>query len=68
MSNIVPTEDDPLLSPRRVAELFDVKPITVIEWIKAGKLKASKVGNRWRIQRSEMVRFANAQYGDSTNE
>lgn len=63
---LVPSHDDPFLSPTKVAQIFDVKPATVRSWIEDGKLKATKVGNRWRIQHSEMVRFANAQYGDNS--
>lgn len=65
MSEIIPSHDDPLLSPTKVADIFDVKPYTVRKWIEEGRLNAVKVGTRWRIQHSEMVRFANTQYGDS---
>lgn len=61
---IIPSQDDPLLSPSTVAKLFDVKSYTVRKWIEEGKLDATKIGNRWRIRHSEMVRFANTQYGD----
>lgn len=64
---IIPSTDDPLLSPSTVAKLFDVKAYTVRKWIEEGRLSATKIGNRWRIKHSEMVRFANTQYGDSSD-
>lgn len=61
--SIIPSEDDPLLSPATVAQIFGVKPYTVTEWINQGKLKGVKVNRLWRIQRSEMIRYANERYG-----
>lgn len=63
---VVPSQEDPLLSPQKVAKMFDVQDYTVHHWIKDGKLKAIKIAGRWRIQQSEVVRFANAQYGDDS--
>lgn len=66
MPEIIPSQDDPLLSPQKIAKMFDVKAFTVRQWINDGKLKAVKVGNSWRVQQSEMVRFANEKYGDKS--
>ena len=63
MSKVIPSEDDPFLSPGKVAKIFDVKDYTVREWIDQGKLKAIKIAGRWRIQQSEITRFANEKYG-----
>lgn len=55
--------DDPLLTIAEVAAIFKVAKYTVREWIKEEKFKATKIGNRWRIPKSEIVRFANEKYG-----
>ena len=63
--NITPTEEDPLLSVKRVANIFDVKEATVRGWIRDGKISATKLGGKaFRIQQSEVKRFANVKYGD----
>ena len=43
------------------AEIFGVSRTTVFNWIKAGKLKAKKVGNQWYIPEGEITR---QRYGD----
>lgn len=63
MSNEQINLDDPLLTIGEVANLFKVAPYTVREWIKEEKFKATKIGNRWRIPKSEIVKFANEKYG-----
>lgn len=42
-----------VFSPQEVADLTDVKVLTVYRWIKEGKLKATKLG-RWRINRVDL--------------
>ena len=54
---------DPLYGVDQVAEMFGVTTHTVREWIDSGKLNASKIQNRWRIPKSEIVRFANEVHG-----
>ena len=36
---------------------YDVQPITIWRWIKAGKLKAYKIGKSFRVYESDLVRF-----------
>jgi excisionase family DNA binding protein len=56
--------DDPLYTVREVADICKVTPWTVVNlWIKGEKLKATKVGSRWRIPKSELVKFLNERYG-----
>lgn len=58
------------LTPEDVAELYDVSPVTVRDWINAGVtytddagqkkvagLNGRKVGGRWRIHPDELARF-----------
>lgn len=60
---IVPTEENPLYTVGTVAKLFDVNQAQIRVWIKEGKIKAIKVLGHWRIQKSEVVRLANEEYG-----
>lgn len=46
-----------LLTPEDVAKSFAVKPETVREWLRTGKLKGVKVGRLWRIRESELEAF-----------
>lgn len=45
-------EDDEYLSVDDVAKVAKVEAQTVREWIKAGKLRATKPGREYRIKRS----------------
>lgn len=60
---VIPSKEDPLLTVEEVAKIFSVEAYTIRNWIKQDKIKATKLGNLWRIQRSEMIRFANQEYG-----
>src|SRR5258708_17720734 len=45
----------------RISEAVDelgLRPVTVREWIKAGKMHASRLGNEGRVPRSEIERLA----------
>lgn len=63
MSDISPTPDDPFYSVETVAEMFDVEPYTVRNWIRDGKLEAIKVLGRWRVKKSEVRRLVNQEHG-----
>jgi excisionase family DNA binding protein len=59
-----PMEDfDPLLSTKRVAQLFDVQPETVRDWIESGKIEAVKVNGLWRIKKSVVMAFGHQKHG-----
>jgi len=47
----VPSE---LLTVDEVADFLRVKPSTVYEWAKQGKIPASKVGRLWRFSRKDV--------------
>lgn len=66
MTEIIPSQDDPLLTVGEVARIFSVEPYTVRTWLKTGKLAGTKLEHSWRIQRSEMIRFANQQHGGNS--
>ena len=46
-----------IYTPEEVAELLSVTPKTVKDWLRAGKLKGSKLGKLWRGQDSDIQRF-----------
>jgi excisionase family DNA binding protein len=57
-------EVEPMYSTVKVAELMEVEPDTVRQWISDGKIEAVKLGGRyWRIPRSSLLAFANKKYG-----
>ena len=45
---------DVLLTVDEVAAFLRVKPATVYEWARNGKIPASKVGRLWRFSRREI--------------
>jgi len=50
--------DEKPLSTGEIARLLHVTPVAVLLWIRAGKLKASRVpGGRYRIARAEFRKF-----------
>jgi len=60
--------DDPLMKVRDVAEIFDVTPATIREWISQGILPAVKIGrgHYWRVYASEVTALAHRKYGNES--
>ena len=48
------------LSVKEVAALFRISTKTVLRWIDAGTLPATKLGRDWRIARSDLKALAAA--------
>ena len=46
-----------LLTVEDAAKVLLVKPTTVREWLKTGKLKGMKMGRLWRVWESELEAF-----------
>jgi excisionase family DNA binding protein len=44
-------------SPQEIAEKFNLKPRTVANWIRQGKLKAIKLGDLWRVHQADLEAF-----------
>lgn len=42
---------------KEVAELFKVSPLTVMNWIKKGKIRANKIGRVVRISEEEIKKL-----------
>jgi putative resolvase len=59
-----PSLEDPLRSVEYIAEVFEVRPYTVREWLNTGKMNGVKLPTgTWRVPNSEIVRFANERHG-----
>lgn len=41
------------------AAMLSVKPATLREWLRSGKVKAVKLGNSWKITDNELRRLIN---------
>jgi excisionase family DNA binding protein len=61
---VVPSPDNPLYSVGQVADMFGVKETTVRTWIRSNRLTAHKIQGRWKVQKSELVRVANEEFGE----
>jgi len=49
---------EPFLTPKDIAKKLKVSYTTVIYWIKTGKLRAIKIGSRYRISHLWLKQFA----------
>lgn len=54
-------------STEEIAEMYNLKPVTIRNWITRGKLKAIKLGHLWRISEEELQRFVGQDKKDSKN-
>ena len=46
-----------ILTVEQVAEKLQVKPLTVREYLRKGKIPGRKLGRSWRVVESELERF-----------
>jgi excisionase family DNA binding protein len=46
-----------LLTSEQVAQMLQVHPLTVLKYIKAGKLKGIKLGRVWRFREKDVEQF-----------
>jgi excisionase family DNA binding protein len=53
--------NDQVLTVQQAADLLEVRPQTVYEWIKAGKLKAYRIGRAVRLKRGQVLAALQAQ-------
>lgn len=51
------------MTTEQVAEFFNVKPLTIRDWITTGKLKATKINGYWRVWYSDVMTLAQEKYG-----
>jgi excisionase family DNA binding protein len=50
-------EPDRLVPVARLADRWNVAPLTVRRWIAEGRIQALRVGRLWRVRNSEVERF-----------
>jgi len=55
---------DPMYSTEDAAKIFSVTANTMRDWCVDGKIRGIKVGNFWRVPRSEILRISNERHGD----
>jgi len=46
-----------LLTSKQVAQILQVHPLTVLKYIKAGKLRGIKLGRVWRFREKDVEQF-----------
>jgi excisionase family DNA binding protein len=52
--------EEKLLSPEEVAEVLGVSRLTVVRWVRSGKLKGQKLGKKTiRVKASDLEAFIN---------
>lgn len=44
-------------TPKEIAETLKVHHLTVLRWIKEGKIRAIKIGRGWRIKDEDLQKF-----------
>lgn len=54
-----------LLTPEEVAARLKVKPRTVQEWLRSGRLPGLKLGKLWRIREHDLAAFLGAHVASS---
>ena len=53
------TKPQEWLTVAQSAQLLQLNPMTILRWIKAGKLPASKLGNSYRIAMKDVTKYLN---------
>lgn len=46
-----------LLTPKQVADILQVKLITVVTYLRSGALRGVKVGRLWRVRSADLEEF-----------
>ena len=53
-------KDKPFYKAEDLAEILEVNIMTIYRYIKAGRLKAYKLGREFRIEKSDFSKFLNS--------
>jgi len=51
------TEVGKLYTPDQIAQMLQVAPRTILDWIKKGRLRGLRFGRGWRIKASDLAAF-----------
>jgi excisionase family DNA binding protein len=49
--------EDRVLNTTEAAELLRIRPKTLREWVKLGRVPGRKVGKDWRFSRAQLLEF-----------
>jgi len=52
-------DNDTVLTTKEAVEYLRISKVTLLKYIRLGRVKAVKAGRGWKIQRSELRRFLN---------
>jgi excisionase family DNA binding protein len=55
---------EPLLTPDQVAERLHLSPLTVVDWLRQGKLRGVKLSKHWRVREGDLQAFITAHVVD----
>jgi excisionase family DNA binding protein len=59
---IIMADDSNLLTPEQVAERLAISRLTVMKWLRTGKIPGRKLGRKtWRVARDELETFLQRQ-------
>lgn len=58
---------DKIYSVKETAQILSLNEETLRRYIKAGKIRASKIGKVWRIQESDLKTFLDSKTQDALN-
>lgn len=56
--------NDVVLTTREAIQYLKISKPTFLKYIRLGRIKAVKVGNSWRVHKSELYRFLKLKKGD----
>jgi excisionase family DNA binding protein len=48
---------DKVYTPQQAAEILSISDKTLMDWLRAGKIKGVKVGKYWRIMEADLEEF-----------
>ncbi|MCI5108321.1 MAG: helix-turn-helix domain-containing protein, partial [Candidatus Pacebacteria bacterium] len=57
--NVINMKEKEYYKAKDLADKLDVNIMTIYRYIKAGKLKAYKIGKEFRIEKKEFINFLN---------
>lgn len=50
-------DNDVILTTEEAAEFLKVKPITIREWARDGKIQGKKLGRQWRFSKKTLIEY-----------
>lgn len=63
----IPDEMRKLYTVEEVAEVLQVSPYSVRQYLKDGVLRGGKIGNSWRVTHASLNEYIEARFGGKTS-